>query len=89
MNARLDQMFKLNPDFAEAHRKGEKWARQQADEILGLDGQGSRRHPARSREQDGTPKNWCGSCQHEEGCVTCDLDGNPEAVRLLRKRTQM
>lgn len=87
MNARLDEMFRLNPDFAEAHRKGEKWASQQVDEILGLDGQGSRKYPERNRQQDGTPRNWCGACQHPEGCVMCDLDENPEVGNLLRKVT--
>ncbi len=89
MSDRLNQMFLLNSDFADAHRRGEKWALQQADEILGLDGQGSRQHPERTRKQDGMPHNWCGSCQHAEGCITCDLDGNPEAARLLRKTARV
>lgn len=87
MSSRLQKMFQLNPDFASAHRAGEKWAQQQADEILGLDGQGSRRHPERNRLQDGQPHNWCGTCFHPEGCVTCDLDGDHEVARLLRAKT--
>lgn len=88
MSARLQQMLQLNPEFAQAYEKGEPWAQQRADEILGLDGQASRRHPERNRLQDGTPRNWCGTCLHEEGCVACDLDGDHEVTKMLRRSSR-
>lgn len=81
MTERLRQMLALNPEFQEAVNRGEKWALQQQDEILGLDGKASRRHPERNREQDGKPRDWCGSCPHSEGCIICDLDEDPTFLK--------
>ena len=77
MTARLDQVLVTNPSFAEALATGEPWAIAHAESIRAIDGQASRTFPNRSREEDGKPHNWCGSCPHAEGCVCCDL---PEAT---------
>ena len=79
--ARLEQLRALNPEFAEAERRGEKWAVDQADMVRGIDGEASRKHPERAPHQDGQPRNWCGSCLHPEGCITCDLDGMDSRLR--------
>lgn len=73
---RLRLLRAMNADFATAEARGERWAVQQADMIRGIDGQASRRYPERSRNEDGRPQNFCGSCPHPEGCVTCDLPNN-------------
>ncbi len=79
---RLKQLRELNPDFAEAERRGEKWALDQAEMVRGIDGKASRQFPERSRHADGKPRNWCGSCLHPEGCISCDL---PPMEHHLRK----
>ena len=75
---RLQQVMALNPDFAEALRKGEKWAMQYADSVNGVDGKASRRHPERAHKEDGKKRNWCGSCPYKSGCMICDLDHDHE-----------
>lgn len=73
---RLKLLRAMNPDFAAAEARGDSWATQRADMVLGIDGQGSRRYPERARKEDGRPHNFCGSCPHPEGCITCDLPEN-------------
>ena len=73
---RLRMLRSMNPEFAKAEARGEKWALQQSEIVRGIDGQASRRHPERAPQEDGRPRNWCGSCPHEEGCVMCDLSEN-------------
>lgn len=63
----------LNPEFAQAEMRGDRWAMRHADTVRGIDGKASRIHPERAMKEDGRPRNWCGSCVHPEGCVTCDL----------------
>lgn len=77
MTARLNQVMRMNPDFAAALARGEPWAVQHAECVRGIDGQASRQFPERTAREDGKPRNWCGSCIHPEGCVSCDL---PEAT---------
>ena len=74
---RLRALRAMNPEFAAAEARGEKWALQQAESVRGIDGQASRRYPERAHKEDGKPHNFCGACRHPEGCITCDLDGNP------------
>jgi hypothetical protein len=75
--SRLDQLAAMNPEFAEALARGEKWALKHADAVNGLDGKATRRHPERAFKEDGvTRKNWCGSCASKLGCMVCDLDGD-------------
>jgi hypothetical protein len=71
----------LNPEFAEAEARGEKWALQHSDMVRGIDGKASRRHPDRAPKEDGRPHNWCSDCIHPEGCITCDLDAMPPGLR--------
>lgn len=86
MSARLQAMFAMNPEFKDAYAKGESWALKQAESILGIDGQSSRRHPERAHQEDGlTRRNWCGACSDPEGCVTCDLDEPSGEVYLRMK----
>ncbi len=73
MSNRLDLVMQLNPEFAEALAKGERWAVRHAEAIKGIDGLSSRQFPERDFEDDGTKKNWCGSCPFAEGCMVCDL----------------
>lgn len=80
---RLRMLRAMNPEFAEAERRGEKWAIDQAEMVLGIDDQASRRHPERAPHQDGQPQNWCGSCLHPEGCISCDLDEMPHELRKI------
>lgn len=79
---RLRALRAMNPEFANAEARGERWATLRAEEVRGIDGKASRRHPERSRKEDGQPHNFCGTCLHPEGCVTCDLDGDHD----LKKR---
>jgi hypothetical protein len=79
---RLNRLRALNPGFADAERKGEAWAVQRAEMVRGIDGKAGRRHPERAAKEDGKPRNWCGTCLHPEGCVTCDLDGSHEVYKL-------
>jgi hypothetical protein len=86
MTKRLEQVLAMEPDFAEALRKGEKWAIQQAEMIRGIDGKANRRFPERARKEDGhTGRNWCGTCPHEGGCIMCDLPGDHAVTKLGRK----
>jgi hypothetical protein len=80
--SRLNLIMAMNPEFAEALTRGEKWAVRHADALNGLDGNASRRHPERAFEEDGiTRRNWCGSCSSKRGCITCDLDGDHRATK--------
>lgn len=82
MSERLQRMFEMNPGFTDAYAKGESWALKHADSLRGLDGESFRRHPERAHQEDGiTPRNWCGTCPNKKGCVTCDLDGDYEAMK--------
>jgi hypothetical protein len=82
MTARLDQMLAMNADFKEAYIKGERWALQHAEAIRGIDGQASRRFPERAFKEDGhTRRNWCGTCAHKEGCISCDLPGDHASMK--------
>ena len=81
MNGRLQAVQDLNPEFAEALERGDRWAIEHAEMVRGIDGESSRRHPERVLREDGTRRNWCGSCGHKDGCVMCDLDGDPEGMK--------
>jgi hypothetical protein len=74
---RLRKLREMNPEFAEAEARGERWAVQHADMVRGIDGEASRRHPERAPKEDGQPHNFCGVCPHPEGCMMCDLDDDP------------
>lgn len=72
---RLETLLAGNAEFAEAYNRGDKWARDHAQMVLGIDGKADRRHPERVLKEDGkTPKRLCGGCPFPEGCFTCDLD---------------
>ena len=80
--SRLDLIMALNPEFATALARGERWALLHADAINGLDGKATRRHPERAFKEDGaTRRNWCGTCAFKKGCVSCDLDGDHAAMK--------
>ena len=82
MTARLQMLMGMNPTYARALENGESWAVQHAEQVRGLDGEASRRHPERAHKQDGiTRQNWCGTCPFKGGCVMCDLDGNHAATK--------
>jgi hypothetical protein len=85
MSQRLQQVLVMNPDFAKAYSRGEKWAVDRAEGILGIDGLANRRFPERTRDEDryGTPKNHCVSCPYKSGCVTCDLPYNPQMSDMI------
>ena len=83
MSQRLDRVFQLEPEFAEAYARGERWAVQHAEGIRALDGLSSRKFPERGRDEDGTPKNHCGSCPHKDGCMVCDLPYDPKMKNLV------
>lgn len=83
MTIRLRQLLNMNPEFAAAYEAREDWAVQRAEEVLGLDGVASRRHPERKRQEDGKPHNFCGSCPNPEGCMMCDLDETPTIYKEL------
>lgn len=53
--SRLDLLMQLNPDFAKALWRRERWAWLRADAVEALDGRGSRRHPERAFKEDGKP----------------------------------
>lgn len=74
MTERLSVTMRMNPEFAEALARGEKWALDYADSSRALDGVSFRRHPERAHHEDGKPRNWCGACAHVNGCIVCDLD---------------
>lgn len=78
---RLRLLREMSPDFAQAEFRNERWATDRAEMVRGIDGKASRRHPERSQKEDGEPRNWCGSCLHPEGCVSCDLDGSHEVKK--------
>jgi hypothetical protein len=71
---RLRALRVMNPEFAKAEANGERRALHHAEMVRGIDGKASRRHPERAPHEDGTPRDWCGSCLHPDGCVMCDLD---------------
>ena len=75
MTPRLETLLATNPEFQQAYNNGEKWARDHAQMVLGIDGAADRRHPERVLKEDGqTPKRLCSGCPFPEGCMTCDLD---------------
>jgi hypothetical protein len=78
---RLAMLRAMNPKFADAEARGEKWAVQHGEMVRGIDGQASRQYPERTPREDGKPRNWCGDCLHPEGCVTCDLSAMPVGRR--------
>ena len=81
MTPRLQTLLAMNKEFADAYHRGEKWAVDHAECVLGLDGQASRRHPERTLREDGeTRRNWCGQCPSRQGCVMCDLDEHPRVM---------
>lgn len=80
---RLQRLRLLNSDFARAERAGEPWALNHAEMVRGIDGKSIRRHPERTPREDGEPRNWCGSCPHPEGCISCDLDENHKLRKAL------
>lgn len=57
MTDRLSITMQMNPDFAEALARGEKWALDYADSSRALDGVSFRRHPERAHHEDGKPRN--------------------------------
>ncbi len=71
--SRLSMLQRLNPDFAKALAKGERWALETAGQVDAID-HPARRHPERSRNEDGKPHHHCSKCPFPEGCVVCDLD---------------
>jgi len=74
--SRLEMLRALNPEFAKAEVRGETWAIRQAECVRGLDGKASRRFPERAFNENNGPRNHCGSCPYEDGCMTCDLPEN-------------
>ncbi len=84
---RLRQLRAMNPEFAAAEARGERWALNQAESVRGIDGQASRRYPERSHREDGKPRNWCGSCPFEGGCVMCDLGEDHQFRKMIGYRT--
>jgi hypothetical protein len=64
---------KLNPDFAKALAKGERWALQTAGQVDAID-RPTRRHPERAKDEGGKPHHHCSKCPFPEGCVVWDLD---------------
>src|ERR1051325_9412638 len=82
---RLSLLMQMNPHFANALSRREKWAVQRAEAVQALDGfPTSRRFPERDLEPQG-PKNWCGSCPFAEGCMVCDLPYDPGMNKLVAK----
>ena len=73
---RIAMLLALNPDFAAAYRRGEKWATDRIVAVAEIDNP-SRRFPERNQLRDGEKRNWCGSCPFVEGCMECDLPYNP------------
>jgi hypothetical protein len=71
----------MNPDFAQAEMRGEKWAVDQAEMVRGIDRKASRQFPERTHLADGKPRNWCGTCLHPEGCISCDLPPMDHRIR--------
>lgn len=72
----------VNPTFAQALARGERWAVERAEMVRGIDGEASRQFPERAPEEDGvTRRNWCGSCPSKLGCVMCDLPPNHEVAK--------
>ncbi len=84
MSQRLNLLMQMNPDFAKAVAKGEKWAVQRVEAIRALDGYPtSRRFPERDRQETGRKQNWCGSCPFVDGCMVCDLPYDPSIGKLI------
>lgn len=73
---RLRLLRAMNPDFAAAERRGERWATRRADVVRGFEGKSYRRYPERAFQEDDGPRNHCGSCPFPEGCMQCDLPEN-------------
>jgi len=78
--SRLELLMQLNPEFAEALARGERWAIMRADAVEGLDGRASRAHPERAFREDGQRRNWCGQCPSKQGCVQCDLPAKNRTI---------
>lgn len=79
MSARLQAVLAANEDFAKAFYRNERWAVERAEQIRGIDGLASSRHP--ERVSDGYSRNWCGTCPYRDGCMTCDMDGDHKAMK--------
>ena len=78
-----DALLALNPEYAQALMRGEKWALDHMSLCESL----NRGEPEGFRRPfDGTPRKWCGAaCPFDEGCVTCALPENPEMARSNRE----
>ncbi|MBY0472911.1 ATP-dependent Clp protease proteolytic subunit [Patescibacteria group bacterium] len=78
-----DALLALNPEYAVALMRGERWALEHALRCKSLnDGEpeGFR------RPFDGNPRKWCGgACPFKEGCVTCTLPEDAEMTRFNRQ----
>lgn len=73
----------LNPEYAEALAKGERWALEHARQVESI----NRREPEGMRRKfDGKPRKWCGgACTSPEGCVVCTLPENNEMAHFNRR----
>lgn len=79
---RLAMLLALNEEFADAYRRGEKWALDRVQAVAELDNP-TRRFPERDQYTDGLKRNWCGSCPFRDGCMECDLPHNPEMKGMV------
>lgn len=61
---------RMNPEYAEALRKGKKWAVEHARQCECINN--GVRHP--ERKFTGKPRKHCSQCPFPEGCVMCDLE---------------
>ena len=75
-------LMAMNPDYAEAVARGERWALERAGTMGSL----ARGEPEGYRRKfDGKPRKWCGAaCPARSGCITCTLPDNPDMARQNR-----
>lgn len=78
-----EMLMRLNPEYARALARGEKWALDHAERCRSLNAG----EPEEMRRKfDGKPRKWCGeACDSPDGCVVCTLPENPEQARIARR----
>ena len=79
------RLLDMNPEFAKALAKGEKWALDHMETCRSLNAGESE---ASRRKFDGKRRKWCGaSCPSKKGCVVCTLeeDHSQSVGEILRK----